>query len=144
MATLSRAPDRDHVPTLAGAASGAEGVPGFDGDHLVGKFFPPAVTIASVSRCGESSIVEEPGIGFTDAIVPDLLLTGVQSIGKPVLGAFDGRVGRGEGAFHARAMAFRLESCGIKSQECGWRHRSVRAMRGVRFSPRSRVLARRR
>ena len=88
LATMSDDPHLNHVPTMAGGV-GREGVRAFYRDHLVGKFFPPDVTIESVSRTvGESSIVEELVIGFTHTIVMDWLLPGVQPTGEPVEIAF--------------------------------------------------------
>ncbi len=55
MATMSDDPHLNHVPTMAGGV-GRDGVRAFYRDHLVGKFFPPDVKMASVSRTvGEKS-----------------------------------------------------------------------------------------
>ena len=84
MATMCATPHLNHVPTMAGCV-GRDGVRSFYRDHLVGKFFPPDVTMASVSRTvGESSIVEELAIGFTHTTVIDWLLPGVSPTGKRV------------------------------------------------------------
>jgi len=84
MATMSADPHLNHVPTMAGGV-GREGVRAFYRDHLVGKFFPPDVTMVSVSRTvGESSIVEELAISFTHTTTVDWLLPGVAPTGKPV------------------------------------------------------------
>jgi carboxymethylenebutenolidase len=65
MATMSDDPHLNHVPTMAGGV-GRDGVRAFYRDHLVGKFFPPDVKMASVSRTvGESQLVEELAISFT-------------------------------------------------------------------------------
>jgi carboxymethylenebutenolidase len=54
-------------------------------DHLVGKFFPPDVKMASVSRTvGESQLVEELAISFTHTTAIDWLLPSVAPTGKPV------------------------------------------------------------
>jgi carboxymethylenebutenolidase len=84
MATMCANPHLNHVPTMAGGV-GRDGVRAFYRDHLVGKFFPPDVTMASVSRTvGESSIVEELAIGFTHTTIIDWLLPGVSPTGKRV------------------------------------------------------------
>ena len=54
-------------------------------DHLVGRFFPPDVKMASVSRTvGESQIVEELAISFTNTTPINWLLPGVAPTGNPV------------------------------------------------------------
>ena len=84
MATMSDDPHLNHVPTMAGGV-GRDGVRAFYRDHLVGKFFPPDVKMASVSRTvGESQIVEELAISFTHTTAIDWLLPGVAPTGKPV------------------------------------------------------------
>ena len=84
MATMSDDPYLNHVPTMAGGV-GRDGVRAFYRDHLIGKFFPPDVKMASVSRTvGESQIVEEIAISFTHTTAIDWLLPGVAPTGKPV------------------------------------------------------------
>jgi len=84
MATMAMDPHLNHVPTLAGG-NGREGVHAFYRDHLVGRFFPPDVTMESISRTvGDSSIVEEIYIRFTHTAVVDWLLPGVAPTGMPV------------------------------------------------------------
>jgi carboxymethylenebutenolidase len=84
MATMGADPHLNHVPTVAGGV-GREGVRAFYRDHLVGKFFPPDMTMTPVSRTvGESQIVEELVIGFTHTMAMDWLLPGVAPTGKPV------------------------------------------------------------
>ena len=98
-ATMTDAPHLNHVPTMMGGV-GREGVRAFYRDHLVGKFFPPDVTITPVSRTvGESQIVEEMVISFTHTAEIDWMLPGVKPTGKRVEAAFavvvgvrDGRV----------------------------------------------------
>ena len=64
---------------------GRDGVTAFYRDHLVGKFFPPDLKMATVSRTvGESQIVEEMAISFTHTTAIDWLLPGVAPTGKPV------------------------------------------------------------
>ncbi|HEY7302320.1 MAG TPA: ester cyclase [Xanthobacteraceae bacterium] len=88
MDTMSDDPHLNHVPTMAGGV-GRDGVRAFYRDHLVGKFFPPDVKIASVSRIvGESHVVEEMVIRFTHTTVIDWLLPGVAPSGKAVEIAF--------------------------------------------------------
>jgi len=84
MATMSDDPHLNHVPTMAGGV-GRDGVRAFYRDHLVGKFFPPDVKMASVSRTvGESQLVEELAISFTHTTAIDWLLPSVAPTGKPV------------------------------------------------------------
>lgn len=84
MATMSDSPHLNHVPTMAGGV-GQAGVRAFYRDHLVGKFFPPDVTMKNVSRTiGEDRLVEELFISFTHTTVIDWLLPGVAPTGKPV------------------------------------------------------------
>jgi carboxymethylenebutenolidase len=84
MATMCDEPHLNHVPTMAGGV-GRDGVRAFYRDHLVGRFFPPDVKMASVSRTvGEDRVVEELFISFTHTTVIDWLLPGVAPTGKPV------------------------------------------------------------
>jgi carboxymethylenebutenolidase len=84
MATMSDDPYLNNVPTMAGGF-GRDGVRAFYRDHLVGKFFPPDVKMASVSRTvGESQLVEELAISFTHTTAIDWLLPSVAPTGKPV------------------------------------------------------------
>jgi len=84
MATMSDDPHLNHVPTLAGGV-GQNDVRRFYRDHLVGKFFPPDVKMASVSRTvGEDQVVDELVISFTHTTAIDWLLPGVAPTGKPV------------------------------------------------------------
>jgi len=84
MATMTDSPHLNHVPTMAGGV-GRDEVHAFYRDHLVGKFFPPDVTMESVSRTvGEDRLVEELFISFTHTTVIDWLLPGVAPTGKPV------------------------------------------------------------
>jgi len=84
MATMNDNPHLNHVPTMAGGV-GREGVRAFYRDHLVGKFFPPDVKMASVSRTvGDTQVVEELAISFTHTTAIDWLLPGVAPTGKPV------------------------------------------------------------
>jgi hypothetical protein len=65
MATMTDDPHLNHVPTMAGGV-GHEGVQAFYRDHLVGKFFPPDVTMTNVSRtAGQDQVVDEIAIKFT-------------------------------------------------------------------------------
>lgn len=88
MATMTESPHLNHVPTMMGGV-GREGVRAFYRDHLVGKFFPPDVTMTAVSRTvGESQIVEEMVISFTHTTEIDWMLPGVKPTGKRVEAAF--------------------------------------------------------
>jgi carboxymethylenebutenolidase len=84
MATMNETPHLNHVPTMAGGV-GREGVRAFYRDHLVGRFFPPDVTMMNVSTTvGKSQIVEELVIRFTHTTEIDWLLPGVAATGRPV------------------------------------------------------------
>jgi carboxymethylenebutenolidase len=97
--TMSDDPHLNHVPTMAGGV-GREGVRAFYRDHLVGKFFPPDVKMATVSSTvGEDQIVEELFISFTHTTAIDWLLPGIAPTGKfvemavaVVVGFKDGKV----------------------------------------------------
>lgn len=84
MATMSEDPHLFNIPTLMGG-NGYDGVRSFYKDHLVGKFFPPDVTMNRVSlTVGANQIVEELVIGFTHTTPIDWLLPGVAPTGKKV------------------------------------------------------------
>src|SRR3979411_993309 len=84
MATMTDNPHLTNVPSMVGGV-GRDGVRAFYRDHLVGKFFPPDVKMASVSRTvGEDRVVEELVISFTHMTVIDWLLPGVAPTGKAV------------------------------------------------------------
>jgi carboxymethylenebutenolidase len=88
MATMTESPHLNHVPTMMGGV-GREGVRAFYRDHLVGRFFPPDVTMTAVSRTvGEAQIVEEMVISFTHTTEIDWMLPGVKPTGKRVEAAF--------------------------------------------------------
>jgi len=84
MATMSDDPHLNHCPTTAGGV-GCEGVRTFYRDHLVGKFFPPDVTMTNVSRTvGQDQVVDEVAISFTHTQPIDWLLPGIPATGKRV------------------------------------------------------------
>jgi carboxymethylenebutenolidase len=84
MATMTSDPHLNHVPVMGGGA-GYEAVRAFYRDHLVGKFFPPDVSIETVSRTvGQNQLVEEMVITFTHTIMLDHILPGVPPTGKRV------------------------------------------------------------
>ncbi|MBH0197730.1 MAG: SnoaL-like domain-containing protein [Nitrospira sp.] len=84
MATMSDTPHLLNIPNMMGG-DGYAGVRNFYKNHLVGKFFPPDVTMTRVSlTVGTSQIVEELVITFTHTMVLDWLLPGVPPTGKPV------------------------------------------------------------
>ncbi len=99
MATMTDNPHLNHVPSMAGGV-GREGVLAFYRDHLVGKFFPPDMTMTSVSRTvGLDQVVEVFVITYTHTTPIDWLLPGVAPTGKPVemavaviVGFKDGRI----------------------------------------------------
>jgi carboxymethylenebutenolidase len=97
LATMSDDPHLNHVPTLAGGV-GRDGVRAFYRDHLVGKFFPPDVTITEVSTTvGDERVVQELVMSFTHTMTIDWLLPGVAPTGKPVEVAFAVVVGFKDG-----------------------------------------------
>ena len=84
MSTMTEDPHLHNVPTMVGGV-GREGVPAFYRDHLVGKFFPPDVTMTNVSTTvGNHQIVDEVVIGFTHTTSIDWMLPGVPPTGKRV------------------------------------------------------------
>jgi carboxymethylenebutenolidase len=84
MATMTDDPHLNHVASMAGGV-GREGVRSFYRDHLVGRFFPPDVTMTTVSRTvGQDQVVEELVLSFTHTTPIDWLLPGVAPTGKPV------------------------------------------------------------
>jgi carboxymethylenebutenolidase len=88
LATMSDEPHLHNVPTMVGGY-GKDGVRAFYRERLIGQFFPPDVTMTSVSRTvGEDQLVDELFIRFTHSVKIDWLLPGVAPTGKPVEVAF--------------------------------------------------------
>lgn len=88
MATMSAEPHLHNVPTMVGGV-GYDGVRAFYRDHLVGKFFPPDVTMTPVSRTvDDHQIVDELVIAFTHTMMVDWMLPGIAPTGKRVEVAF--------------------------------------------------------
>jgi carboxymethylenebutenolidase len=88
MNTMCDTPHLTNVPTMVSGV-GQDGVRAFYRDHLVGKFFPPDVTMTSVSRTvDDNQIVDELVISFTHTITIDWMLPGVAPTGRPVEVAF--------------------------------------------------------
>ena len=84
MATMTDDPHLNHVASMAGGV-GRDGVLAFYRDHLVGRFFPPDVTMTNVSRTvGQDRVVEEVVITFTHTTPVDWILPGVAPTGKRV------------------------------------------------------------
>jgi carboxymethylenebutenolidase len=84
MATMTDDPHLNHIPTMAGGV-GRGGVQAFYRDHLVGKFFPPDVTMTNLSRTvGQDRLVDEIAISFTHTESIDWLLPGIPATGKRV------------------------------------------------------------
>ncbi|MDQ3845867.1 MAG: ester cyclase [Bacteroidota bacterium] len=84
MDTMSEEPHLNHVPVMMGGY-GKDGVRHFYSSHLVGKFFPPDVTMTNVSRTvDDHQIVDELVIRFTHTAAIDWLLPGVHPTGKTV------------------------------------------------------------
>lgn len=97
MATMTDNPHLNHVPVMAGGV-GKEGVRHFYANHLVGKFFPPDVTMTTISdTVGQDQIVQELVISFTHTVPIDWLLPGVAPTGKPVIMALAVIVGFSDG-----------------------------------------------
>jgi len=99
MATMTDMPHLHNVPSMVGGY-GPEGVRAFYADHLVGKFFPPDMTMERISlTVSDSQLVEELIIRFTHTAVIDWMLPGVSPTHKPVavgfvviVGVKDGKV----------------------------------------------------
>lgn len=84
MATMADNPHLLNIANMMGG-NGYEGVRSFYKNHLVGKFFPPDVTMSRVSlTVGTNQIVEELVITFTHTTVIDWLLPEVAPTGKKV------------------------------------------------------------
>lgn len=84
MATMSATPHLNHVPVRAGAF-GRPSVRDFYDKHLVGKFFPPDVTIEPISRTVDNDqVVDELVISFTHTQAIDWMLPGVAATGRSV------------------------------------------------------------
>lgn len=84
MATMSENPHLLNVPNMMGGNE-YDGVRSFYKNHLVGKFFPPDVTMNRVSlTVGTNQIVDEVVISFTHTTVIDWLLPGIAPTGKKV------------------------------------------------------------
>src|SRR5262245_55732662 len=84
MATMTDNPHLNHVASMAGGV-GRDGVRAFYRDHLVGRFFPPDVTMTPVSRTvGQDQVVEELVISFTHTREVDWILPGVAPTGRRV------------------------------------------------------------
>ncbi len=84
MNTMNDDPHLHNVPTMIGGV-GRDGVRAFYRDHLVGKFFPPDVTMTNVSSTvGHDQIVDELVIAFTHTMPIDWMLPGVPPTGKRV------------------------------------------------------------
>jgi len=97
MNTMTDDPHLHNVPTGVGGV-GKAGVRAFYRDHLVGKFFPPDVTMTPVSRTvGGDQVVDELVISFTHTTPIDWMLPGLAPTGKRVEAAFAVIVGFKDG-----------------------------------------------
>ncbi len=84
MNTMTEDPHLHNVPTMIGGV-GRDGVRAFYSNHLVGKFFPPDVTMTNVSTTiGHDQIVDELVIAFTHTTPIDWFLPKVPPTGKKV------------------------------------------------------------
>src|SRR5689334_23286821 len=111
MATMTDDPHLNHIPTMAGGV-GRGGVQAFYRDHLVGKFFPPDVTMTNLSRTvGQDRLVDEIAISFTHTVPTDWLLPMAQNGPAtgghpPVAGGAGGYLGYGYGNGYAAAPLY--------------------------------------
>jgi carboxymethylenebutenolidase len=97
MNTMTDHPHLFNVPTGIGGV-GRDGVRAFYRDKLVGKFFPPDVTMTPVSRTiGQDQVVDELVISFTHTTPIDWMLPGVPPTGKRAEIAFAVIVGFKDG-----------------------------------------------
>jgi len=97
MNTMTDDPHLTNVPTSVGGV-GRAGVRAFYHDHLVGKFFPPDVTMTPVSRTvGDDQVVDELVISFTHTAPVDWMLPGLAPTGRRVEAAFAVVVGFKDG-----------------------------------------------
>jgi len=88
LATMSENPHIVNVPTMVGG-QGPDSVRTFYAKRLIGQFFPPDVTIETISRTyGEERLVDELIISFTHTIKMDHILPGVKPTGKKVDAVF--------------------------------------------------------
>jgi carboxymethylenebutenolidase len=88
MATMSSDPHLINVPNEMGGV-GYEGVRSFYENHLVGKFFPPDMTMERVSiTVGLDQIVDELIISFTHTVEIEWMMPGVRPTGRKVEAAF--------------------------------------------------------
>ena len=84
MRTMSAHPHLLNIPNLMGG-NDYTGVRNFYSQHLVGKFFPPDVTMQRVSlTVGRAQIVDELVIAFTHTVEIDWLLPRVPPTNKRV------------------------------------------------------------
>jgi carboxymethylenebutenolidase len=82
LATMAPNPHLINVPTMVGG-QGPQGVRTFYSKRLIGQFFPPDVTIETISRTySEERLVDELIISFTHTIKMDHMLPGVEPTGK--------------------------------------------------------------
>jgi len=88
MATMTDVPHLHNVPTMIGGV-GRDGVRSFYRDRLVGKFFPPDLTMERVSlTVGDDQLVEELVIRFTHTKEIEWMLPHVPPTGRKVAVAF--------------------------------------------------------
>lgn len=88
LATMAPNPHLVNVPTMVGG-QGPQAVRTFYSKRLIGQFFPPDVTIETVSRTySEERLVDELIISFTHTIKMDHILPGVEPTGKRVEAVF--------------------------------------------------------
>ncbi|MHC4858173.1 MAG: dienelactone hydrolase, partial [Planctomycetota bacterium] len=77
------------LATMAPSGQGPQGVRTFYSKRLIGQFFPPDVTIETISRTySEERLIDELIISFTHTIKMDHMLPGVEPTGKRVEAVF--------------------------------------------------------
>ena len=88
LATMAPNPHLVNVPTMVGG-QGPQDVRTFYSKRLIGQFFPPDVTIETISRTySEERLIDELIISFTHTIKMDHMLPGVEPTGKRVEAVF--------------------------------------------------------
>jgi carboxymethylenebutenolidase len=98
--TMNTMTDDPHLLNVQNGIGGAgrAGVRAFYRERLVGKFFPPDVTMTPVSRTvGDDQVVDELVISFTHTTPIEWMLPGLAPTGKRVEAAFAVVVGFKDG-----------------------------------------------
>ncbi|MBF0281699.1 MAG: ester cyclase [Zetaproteobacteria bacterium] len=97
MATMTAEPHLHNVANMMGGV-GYEGVKSFYKNNLVGKFFPPDVTMERISlTVGDTQVIEELVISYTHTVEVEWMLPKIAPTGKYVSVGFVVIVGFDEG-----------------------------------------------